>query len=282
MPVKIDVKELETKIQNVFPLPQILEKIMRAVNDPDANATTIENIFKYEPSLTLKLLTLANSAYFGVPGKITNIRIAITLLGLNLIKSLAIHASVNEFFRFGTNIPGFSGQELWKHSVGVAVCAKMLARDYKLGNCEDFFTLGILHDAGLIIEYQFFRASFIAIVSRMHERKKSLPEIERAEFGMDHAELAQHLFAKWNLPAFFSQALRYHHDPLQAPESFRTHAAGLFLADQLVRQINFGFGCPAEPITPAIFSLLGIPLGDLEKVKQEFLLQIDELALFLQ
>jgi HD-like signal output (HDOD) protein len=279
---KINWSDLESKVQDVFPIPPVLEKIVRAVNDNDASAASLENVFKLEPALTLKLLTLANSAYFGMPGKITNIRSAITLLGLNLIKSLAIHASVNEFFRFGTNVPSFSGYELWKHSVGVAVCAKMIARRFQLGNAEDFFTLGILHDVGLILEYQFYREAFITIVSRMHERNGGLPAIEREVLGLDHAELAKRLFGKWQIPESLTQALGYHHDPLAAPEPIRAPASGLYLADQLVRQIGFGFGSPADPLLPEVLAPWSITPDVLEDLRHEFDQQISEMTLFLQ
>jgi len=134
--IPIDINDLSRKLHNVFPMPQILAKILAVVNDPQASISALEQVFKYEPSFTLKILTLANSAYYGSPGKITNIRAAITLLGFNMIKILPIHATVNEMFHFGTNTPIFSGYELWKHSVGVGVCAKMIARRLRLGKID--------------------------------------------------------------------------------------------------------------------------------------------------
>lgn len=278
----INFEELGNKIQDIFPMPQILKRILQAVNDPNASAATIETIFKYEPSLTLKILSLANSAYFGCPEKITNIRAAITLLGLNLIKSLAIHASVNELFRFGTMIPCFSGYELWKHSVGVAVGAKMISRRSQVGTAEDFFTLGILHDIGLIIEYQFYRETFLAILSRLQEPGQNLIRLEKESLGADHAEIAGFLCQKWNMPETITRILEFHHSPLAAPEIYRKPAAVLYLGDQLAHRKNFGFSSPADPLQPEILSLIAWSAADWEAANLEFDHEILEMTIFLQ
>jgi HD-like signal output (HDOD) protein len=281
-PEPVDLQALSGRIQDIFPMPLILEKILQVVNRPESSMADIESVFKYEPSLTLKILTLANSAYFGVPEKVTNIRAAITLLGLNLIKSLAIHASVNELFRFGTTLPSFSGYELWKHSVGVAVAAKMVARRLRLGQGEDFFTLGILHDVGLIIEYQFFREQFVSILSRLHVPGMRLAECEREVLGTDHAAVARMLGEKWSLPPAFCRILEFHHHPLEAPADLRRSAAAVYLADNLVRRKAFGFGCLPEVPDPEVFAVLGCTEADLAPLSGDFDQEIVELTIFLQ
>lgn len=277
-----NLDDLGDRIQDIFPMPMVLDKILQAVNDPNLSVAAIENIFKYEPSLTLKILTLANSAYFGAPEKITNIRSAMTLLGLNLIKSLVIHASVNELFGFGTNLPRFSGYELWKHSVGVAVASKLIARRLRLGNVEDFFTVGILHDVGLIIEYQFYREAFISILSHINTQDADLPQIERDFLGTDHAEVARVLCARWKLPPFMGQVLACHHRPSDAPENLRFPVGAVYLADQLVRRKRFGFGAAPQPLLPEILELTGWSETDLEAVGEEFDQEITTLTIFLQ
>lgn len=279
---KISIEELSKKIQNVFPMPQILAKILKTINDPHASAASVEQVFKYEPSFTLKILTLANSAYYGSPGKVTNIRAAITLLGFNLVKGIAIHASVNEFFNFGTTNAIFSGYELWKHSVGVGVCSKMFSRRLKLGNAEDFFTMGILHDVGLIIEYQFYREGFLAVMTRLQEKGENICAIEKEVLGIDHAALTEVLCQKWNIPREISLALRHHHDPLQAPSEARRMACALYAANIIVKNSRYGFHYPsAEEVGPEHLELLGIDPLDLEVLGEDFDQEAMELTMFL-
>jgi len=279
---KISIEELSAKLQNVFPMPQILAKILQAINDPQATAATVEQVFKYEPSFSLKILTLANSSYYGSPGKITNIRAAITLLGFNLIKSIAIHASVNEFFNFGTSTSIFSGYDLWKHSVGVGVCTKMISRRLRLGNAEDFFTLGILHDVGLIIEYQFYRDQFLSVLSRLQEKKGNITEIEQEVMGINHAELTKIICEKWNLPEKLSQILSYHHTPLAAPDKIRSSVCALYVANVIVKQSRYGFHYSSnEEVSDNILEILGIEAVDLEVLAEDFEQEVLELAMLL-
>lgn len=279
----IRLEDVHAKVQSVFPLPQILAKIMQVVNDPNASAASLEQIFKYEPSFTLKILTLANSAYYGSPGRITNIRAAITLLGFNMIKSIAIHASVNEFFNFGANNSAFSGYELWKHSVGVGVCAKMISRRLKLGNAEDFFTLGILHDIGMIIEYQFYRELFFSVMDRVRKEAQPLRQVEQELLGVDHAALSQIICDKWTLPAGMGLTLRHHHDPLAAPSPVQASACALCLANEIVRTKRYGFYYPAPSgLVAGVSEVLNLGAEDLEVLAEDFDLEIQEMSRLLE
>ncbi len=279
---KIDLEALNQRLQHVFPMPQILSKIMKTINDPNASAASIEQVFKYEPSFTLKILSLANSAYYGSPGKITNIRTAITLLGFNLIKSIAIHASVNELFHTGAGTSLFSGVDLWKHSVGVAVCAKMIARRCHLGNAEDFFTLGILHDVGLIIEYQFYRNEFIAILKHLQEEQRRLVEVEEEVLGVNHTALTKMLCDKWYMPESMSIGLAYHHHPLEAPEHLQVYATAIYVSNILVHEKQFGFTYPgSEKMDPPVLEVLGMNMVDYSVLLEDFDQEINELSILL-
>ncbi|MCD4813493.1 HDOD domain-containing protein [bacterium] len=280
---KMKIEELTDKLQNVFPMPQILAKILKTINDPGASSASVELVFKYEPSFTLKLLTLANSAYYGSPGKITNIRAAITLLGFNLVKSIAVHASVNEFFNFGSNNSIFSGYDLWKHSVGVGVCAKMISRRLHLGNAEDFFTLGILHDVGLIIEYQFYRDEFVAILSKLQNGWHEIVELEQEFLGVDHTLLAKMICDKWQMPESLGEIIVHHHQPLHAPEGLQKHACAMYVANHIVKKCRYGFyyGKP-EPFVPGILERLEMEAVDVEVLQEDFEQEINELAMFFE
>lgn len=278
-PVKVDIEQLTQKLQNVFPMPQILSKIMHVVNDPNTSAASIEQVFKYEPSFTLKILSLANSAYYGSPGKITNIRSAITLLGFNLIKSLAVHASVNELFHSNSNNSLFSGIDLWKHSIAVGVVAKMIARRHRLGQAEDYFTMGILHDTGLIIEFQFYREAFDELLAKLHDGQGELIELEEKLLGINHATLTRMLCEKWQLPKMMTIPLAYHHDPLAAPESMRPSATVIYLANAVVHEKKVGFVYPTNnQVKEEHLQLLGIEDVDYEILLEDFDREFVEIA----
>lgn len=280
---KIDLEELNKRLHDILPMPQILAKILKAVNDPQTSAANVEQIFKYEPSFTLKLMTLANSAYYGSPGKVSNIRAAITVLGFNMIKSLAIHASVNEFFNFGTNTSMFSGYDLWKHSVGVGLCAKMISRRLRLGNAEDFFTMGILHDMGLIIEYQFYREPFLQVLTELKDQGGHITDIEKNVMGTNHAELAAMICQKWNMPEELGLLLKYHHSPLEVPDALKPAACVLCAANVITKKNRYGFYYPSqEEVMPEAMAILGIEKIDMEVLGEDFVQETQEMSMMLE
>jgi len=280
--VKVDVEELNRKLQGVFPMPQILSKILKVVNDPKANVALLERTFEYEPSISLRILSLANSAYYGRASKVTNIRAAITLLGFNLVKSLAIQAGLNEQFRLAADTSLFSGGDLWKHSVGVGVCARMISRRLRLGDAEDYFTLGLLHDMGLLIEFQFYREAFLDILGRVQAGQGELYDIEREILGVDHAALAEMMFVKWNLPAKLSCAVRYHHRPLEAPEDAQIPAGVVCAANAIVRRSQFGFSYSTGELDPAVLARLRLEPVDLDVLQEDFGPEAEEAAQLLE
>jgi HD-like signal output (HDOD) protein len=195
------------------------------------------------------VLTLANSAYYGFSGQVRSIHDAITLLGTAMIRSLVTHAGVNQLFLFEGHRHRFSGYELWKHSVGTGAAAKVIAEILQQPTPEDFFTLGVLHDIGFIIEYQFYRQTFhemLMLLNKPHDRL--IIDFERDFFEKHHGEFTSMFCNHWKLPSEFQTGILYHHNPLEAPPQDRLAASILFLADKHVNHLQYGFHYSAAGI----------------------------------
>ena len=117
------------------------------VSNPLTSASDLSAIITVDQALTAKVLRLANSAFYGFPFRIKNITQAVSILGFDTIRNLALTVSVYKVF---TGEPGsdFSHAEFWKHCVGVAICANLLAKKIKYKSPEGAFTAGLLHDIG--------------------------------------------------------------------------------------------------------------------------------------
>jgi HD-like signal output (HDOD) protein len=277
---KIDIQDLNQKMDTLFPMPQTLTKILAALNNPDTNIAELEKLVKLDTTFSFKILSLSNSAFYGASQKITNMHMALSLLGFNVIKSLAFQASTNQFFSTSSISNSiFSAQGLWKHSVGVAVCARMLSRRTKTGNAEDFFTMGILHDMGTLIESQFYPDLWALVLERLPQGTTTLFELEKEHIGMDHSSISHLLCEKWALPAHLGMVLNFHHMPLQSPEDFRRGAIILYLADKIVMQAQCGFFYPrGEEYDAAVLTVLGMDPVDLEVLLEDFQAESDKVT----
>jgi len=273
---RIDLKELDRKIKCLFPMPQTLVKILDVLNNPDGNIIQLENHLKSDPDFSVKLLSLANSAFYGFPHKVTSVHKAITLLGFNTIKNLAVQMNVSQAFKNQNDIPGFSSEDLLKHSVGVAVCARMLAKRLRMEETEELFTMGVLHDMGLLIEQRFFPELVAAVLSRVHEQDELLPEIEQKLLGVHHARITKLLCEKWSLPDKLSIPLAFHHSPWETIKDYQRSAGAIYLADKMAMEAGYGFSYPrVGEQDDVVLSLLKLEGSDLEFLYDNFQSEAD-------
>jgi HD-like signal output (HDOD) protein len=136
----------------------------------------------------------------------------------------------------------------------------------------------------LLLEYQFYPELFQATLKRLsaNEGGLSLTQIEEAVMGTHHGMLSQLLCEKWKLPSGISMAVRYHHQPMAAPENDRSTSAVVFIANTIVRQAHFGFYYEVEePFLDECLTLLNLEVVDLDVLREDFEQDIKDLTPFL-
>jgi putative nucleotidyltransferase with HDIG domain len=258
------LKKINSKLNNIYPVPQVLNKLLLVIDDPLVDIHEIANIVKQDQSFTLQLLKLANSAYFA-PTNIKTVNDAVMLLGFNTVKQLAIQAGIIQQLGINCNKPAHMLTKLWKHSVAVAVAAKAIAKFMKREDDTVFFTAGILHDVGLMLEYRFFKKEFYEIIERSQAVDCQLTDLEKELLGVDHTEISCMLLDHWQLPEELKGPIAHHHAPQAARENEKMSAAILRLADVIAIQdgLNGPYG-HADAIAPESLRVLNINKEDLE------------------
>ena len=219
-------------------VPVVLMKILQLVDDDRTSARRFEELILHDPSLSARILKLANSAFYSFRSEVKTISHAIALLGLNLVKSLAIGVSIFESFT-----KGFRGEvqqitNLWMHSFGVGLMAQEIqARRTNRSEAEFAFLCGLLHDIGAAVFFKQDPRRYSEVFSR-NRSDADLCTDEAQEFGVDHATMGSMLAKHWALPADLATVARYHHDPLGSRLPMVWAVA---LADNLARQVGIGF-----------------------------------------
>lgn len=275
---KIDRQELRKKIENLLPMPQMVTKLLEVLSNPDSSITTVENLLKTDPDFSVKMLSRANSAFYGVSNKVFNMRHAITLLGFNTIKNLVLQINVSQHFKKQSSIPELSSTDLLKHSVGVAVCAKLLGQRLHFMEAEDLFTLGILHDIGLLIELRFFPEGLTHVLSNLNRESKSLTVLEREFMGIDHTSIVRMICEKWSLPRHLGMILTHHHAPWEAWEEYQQPAAAIYLADKMAMEADYGFSYPrSNEEDMRVLEILKVSGSDVEFLYNKFIEEADKL-----
>jgi len=220
-------------------VPIVLTRILQLVDDNQASARQLEELILHDPSLSARILKLANSALYSFRSEVKTISHAIILLGLNLVKSLTIGVSIFESFTKGLREEIGCINQLWMHSFAVGVLAQDIwTRRSNRSEGEFALLCGLLHDLGKVA---FFKKDAIGYAKlfamEKGEEDPDITTLENRQYGIDHATLGAMIAKYWGLPPEIGTVLRQHHSVLVG----NLLVASVSLADQLVKQEGIGY-----------------------------------------
>jgi HD-like signal output (HDOD) protein len=179
------------QLSHIATLPEVTLGIIELVENPNSSAQDLNELIGRDPALSARILKVVNSAFYGLPRQIGSINRAISMLGLNAVKNIAIAASLAKLFRGGALCDRFDAKDLWTHSIAVATAARLLANETKKVAGDEAFLSGLMHDIGIVVELQSDRAKLVKVFNDMQFDSDGNPLIdfrmvERAVFGADH------------------------------------------------------------------------------------------------
>jgi putative nucleotidyltransferase with HDIG domain len=209
-------KERILNIGNLPTLPKVATEVMSMAADPEVSIKEIASVISKDPSLSAKILKVANSAFYGLTQRIASIQLALVVLGLNKIKNLVVGVSVFKTFPIKPGIPAFDREKFWEHSAGCGQIAKILAGLLGCGMEGEEFVAGLLHDIGKIILDQFFHDEFVRVTVLTSQENIPMIEAEEEVLGTTHAEIGSWLAEEWKLPLILVEAITHHHEPEKA------------------------------------------------------------------
>lgn len=198
---------------SAFPsMPKAVIKLRALLSEKDVSIDEIERILRHDPGLAANVLRLANSAFFGLPAKVTTLKHAVMLVGVKRFSQIAVGACMNKTMDAAVEGYGLSRGELWLHSIAVSTTAEALAKNRKLDETKDFFTPALLHDLGKLVLGKFVKTEQPKIDSLV---AKGVPFFiaEKEVLKTDHAEIGALILSKWSFPEDLVNAVRWHHYP---------------------------------------------------------------------
>jgi putative nucleotidyltransferase with HDIG domain len=256
-----ELQKAMSRVTEISSLPEITMRIVEVVEDPKSTAQDMHDIVKNDPALAAKILKVVNSAFYGLPAQIASLDRAIIMLGLSAVKNIALAASLSRLFRPGSIGNGFDARDLWEHCIAVGVCARMLASDGSgSGQAEEAFVAGLVHDMGLLVEYQLFPDKLGEIVDRCSEQPQDFLAVEREIIGADHQMFGMALATKWKFPPPLRYTIAYHHNPERLKPEFRRLVTAVQVADRICAQNQIGFYLTAQgtEVTDVMLEEIGI------------------------
>jgi len=218
-------------VEAIAPCPEVALDVLSMAHEPDCSIPVLSEKIEQDPGLTGNMLRMANSAYFGHMKNITSVKDIVARLGMDAIKVIAITSASAGLFRLSQAAYALGRGELWRHSVAVAVLAKIIARHARARDTAAIYTAGLLHDVGkVILDQPLQMESYSRDES---DRQTDLLALERKLLHTDHAEVGMALLVKWGLPEAVFVPVGLHHD-LTRPQSKNMDVKIIYLANRLV------------------------------------------------
>ena len=239
-----DLRNRIEQLGDLPTLPHVVQRLATMISRPTVSAEEIGTIIEKDQVLAAKVLRLANSPFYGFPSRIGSVSHAVIVLGFNVVKGLTLCASAL------TIMKDAGMDQLWRHSLGVAITANLLATRLEIKNPEELFVSGLLHDIGKVVLYVKWPdvGTCIKDAQKAHA-DRSLLDVEQELTGLSHAEIGGYLAGAWHLPVTLREPILYHHNPTQAKEA-TLQTAIVHVADILVK--GLACGNPGDDLIPPL------------------------------
>lgn len=199
-------------------LPPVASKLVEVTAKPDVNIQEIAELISKDLSISAKVLKIANSAFYSFPNQIGTISQAVSILGINAVRSLALSFTFLSINPYGGG-DGFDYRRFWEKSLAAAVGARLIAQQSEdVTDPEEFFSASLLQNIGELIMARVFPAEYDRILAEVEENKRPIYEVEREILGIDHQVIGYEVAKHWQFPSILVDPIQFHHDP----ESCRT------------------------------------------------------------
>lgn len=228
---RIELKKIIMDTKTLPTLPGVINKLNSLSENDKSSVQEMAKIVSSDQVLSARILRLANSPSYGFY-RVSTISNAMILLGVNVVKSLALSSSIFEIMEK-------KSIGLWEHSLGVGVAANLIARRLALPECEEISTAALLHDIGKVIVSIKCSEAEAQIRRTIRNQQVYMWEAEREVVGTDHAEIGGWLSKSWFLPDKLSEPIAYHHNVMLS-ENHRIKTAVVHIADVLIKASGFG------------------------------------------
>ena len=234
-------------LRQLPPFPAVATKLLRVLSTEDVHVKEIVNLIRADPALASELMRVVNSALYGFPSRISSIQNAVTLLGLQTVRSFALTVSMKGFLHTALRLDLL--RRIWRHSLACGMLCEELsaAGSTSQGFDDRAYTAGLLHNVGRLGLFVAHPRAYAELLTTPAE--SGILDREREAFGLDHCEAGAWLAHSWGLPGDLEVVIAGHHEP---PGSTGFELADLVrVAVLLTDSLGFDVTAPARSYTLA-------------------------------
>ena len=234
----VTAQEILRKFNNAKTLPHVAIRLTKLISNENSSLSEFEDLIRMDPTLVLRLLRMANSAYYGLKQKVDSISRALVFIGMKSLRNMVVTEALRNVFKPSDDEATFSRTQLWLHCAAVSICGQMISERIMGQKGEDAFLCGILHDIGMVVEDQVEHELLIQACSAFQSDSKTIIESEREFLGTDHCAIGHALAQDWQLPLTVQEGVKRHHGIL-TDSSPSDIPAIIQISEYLVTKLNY-------------------------------------------
>jgi HD-like signal output (HDOD) protein len=266
------------KLTELPPMPQVMFKAREVMNDPASSFKALADILETDQAMATRVLRLANSAYYGLAGKVSSVQHASVLLGYKTVGEIVSMAGSSSLL--GNSLEGYEldSGDLWKHSLAVAMASRLIANKVSPAEENDAFAAGLIHDSGKLVLDKYVFERKILFEEFMSSGQDTFLSAEKDILGLDHAEIAAEMCNSWKIPKSLTTAICYHHYPSGSRENKLTYI--VHVADSLALMSGLGTGLDGMlyKMDEKAMEFLGLQEDDLSRILEETVEAVEKIA----
>lgn len=222
-------------------LPEVALELQQVVRADNLSVGQIVPIINRDPSLAVKILKTANSAFYAMQKEIESLHQAVIVIGFKELIVIALVFSVAKTLGSDRESDVIDRRKLWKHSAATAYIATELRKELRLSRSESVHALGLLHDIGHLVLRSLDGKLYEECYEIASNDQADMYQVERDIFGIDHMEAGMLIVEKWNLPQAIKYDIGFHHEPEQAPEDLHDVVSLNSLANDISKYKGMAF-----------------------------------------
>jgi putative nucleotidyltransferase with HDIG domain len=256
----IDTQILAEDVGQLVSFPEVYLRLEQLLDNPSCGAQEVAQVISQDPSLSLKVLRIANSPFFGVSREVDTVARAVTVQGMQRVREAVLASAAGKVL---TEIPNdlISIEDFWHHSIYCGLVARALASRSDLVT-EDFaFIAGLLHDIGQLVLFNRYPGEMRVAIDLLADgdRELQMYTVEQKVLGTDHMAIGAALLHVWHLPERLQECVEFHHLPERA-HRYPCETAVIHLANSLTHLAQSGSEnlADAPPIDARTWQTVGL------------------------
>lgn len=269
-------------VESLPTLPPVAARLLSKSSVDDLDIKSVVKIIETDPALASRILGMCRKADKGLGNRITTVRHAVVMLGVEAVRAAALSVSIYDLMgkrpksvmdeAATDETPAFDRSGFWRHTIAVACAAEQISQRHKnLGvDPDEAFIAGLLHNVGKLVLELILPRGYDRVVRLAERRASDSAPLERALIGVDHHTAGMRICEHWGLPEAVGRVAWLYGRPsstLQHEPEAKLIGV-VTLAKALCREMHLGWSGEFGPAPAAarLCSELSLPISTLTEI----------------